>query len=56
LVFFLNESTVFFKYYDPSWAWWCPLVIPALRRLRQEDGKLEANLGYTGRPCSKIKR
>jgi hypothetical protein len=32
-----------------SWEWWCTLVIPALRRLRQEDWNLEANLGYTAR-------
>jgi hypothetical protein len=24
--------------------------------LRKEDQEFEANLGYTGRPCSKIKR
>jgi hypothetical protein len=36
--------------------WWYKSVIPALRRLRQEDPKFEANLGYTERPClTKIK-
>jgi hypothetical protein len=28
-------------------------VTPALRGLRQEDHKLQANLGYTVRPCLK---
>jgi hypothetical protein len=29
-----------------SWAWWFTPVIPALRRLRQEDLKLKASLGF----------
>jgi hypothetical protein len=29
-------------------------VIPALRRLRQEDHKFEANLRYKGRLCLKV--
>jgi hypothetical protein len=28
-------------------------VIPALRRLRQEGHKFEANLGYKAKPCLK---
>jgi hypothetical protein len=35
--------------------WWCTPVIPAFRRLRQEDGESQASLGYTVRPNLKSK-
>jgi hypothetical protein len=31
--------------------WWFIFIIPALRRLSQEDDKFVASLGYMGRPC-----
>jgi hypothetical protein len=34
--------------------WYIP-VIPVLRRLRQKDSRLKANLGYIARPCLKRK-
>jgi hypothetical protein len=37
-----------------GWVWWHVLVIPALRRQRQEDAKFEASPGYMVRPCLKI--
>jgi hypothetical protein len=33
--------------------WWHMLVIPALSRLRQEDGELNAGLGSTVTACFK---
>jgi hypothetical protein len=38
-----------------SWAQWLIPVIPALRRLRQEDLEFRANMGYIVRPCVKKK-
>jgi hypothetical protein len=37
----------------PLARWWCTLVIPALRRLRQEACEFEVSLGYIARPCLK---
>jgi hypothetical protein len=36
-----------------SQAWWYAPVIPALRKLRQEDLQFKTSLGYTARPCLK---
>ena len=38
-----------------KWVWWYTPRIPTLGRLRQEDGEIEANLGYPARSCHKIK-
>jgi hypothetical protein len=32
---------------------WCTVVMPAFRRLRQEDRKFKACLGYLARPSQK---
>jgi hypothetical protein len=33
--------------------WWYTAVIPALKRLRQKDDKIETSLGYIAGPCLK---
>jgi hypothetical protein len=33
--------------------WWYTSIIPAVRRLRQEDLEFKASLGYTAKPCLK---
>jgi hypothetical protein len=35
--------------------WWYTLIISALKRLRQEDGKFETSLGCIIKPCLKQK-
>jgi hypothetical protein len=43
--------------YYLSVVWWGTPVIPALRRMRQEDGEFQASLGYVVRHCfKKLKR
>jgi hypothetical protein len=39
-----------------SQAWGCIPVISVLQRLRQEDYKFEASIGYTVKPCLKTHR
>jgi hypothetical protein len=39
-----------------SWTWWWTSVIPALRRLPQENLKFKASLGYIVGPCLKRKK
>jgi hypothetical protein len=39
-----------------SQAWWHTTVISALGRLRQENHKSEASLGYIAKPCLKKKK
>jgi hypothetical protein len=49
--------TVHWILYQTSilWAWYHMAVIPALRKLRQEDREFETCLGYRAKPCLKIK-
>lgn len=43
-----------FKNINSSWAPWHTPVVPAFKRLRQEDfGETKASLGYKARPCLK---
>jgi hypothetical protein len=34
----------------PCWEWWYTPVVPALGRLKQEDGEFKASLGYVVKP------
>jgi hypothetical protein len=34
------------KYLEKTWTWFCSPVSPVFQRLRQEDHKFEASLGY----------
>jgi hypothetical protein len=36
-----------------NWVWWCTSTIFALKRLRQEDLKFDASLGYIVRLSQK---
>jgi hypothetical protein len=38
-----------------SRVWHCTPIIPALRKVRQEDCEFKASLGYTAKPCFKKK-
>jgi hypothetical protein len=49
----LEHLSYFTKSNARSQTWWCKPVIPALRRLRQEDSEFKASLGYTAKPCVK---
>jgi hypothetical protein len=40
------DISVYYFFLKGNQAWWCTPVIPALRRLRQEDHEFKASLGY----------
>jgi hypothetical protein len=35
-----------------SWSWWCMSIIPAPRKMRQEDHEFKASLGYITNPLN----
>jgi hypothetical protein len=47
----ISHCKTIIKYVGLSKVWRYTPVILALRRLRQEDDKLSASLGYLRRPC-----
>jgi hypothetical protein len=47
---FLEES---FSREPLDWVWWFTPVIPALRRLRQDNHEFKVILGYVTRSCLK---
>jgi hypothetical protein len=43
-------------YWSPGQLWWHRPIIAVRRRLRQEEFKFQASMGYTKRPCLKKTR
>jgi hypothetical protein len=46
-----NQFNFFQSKFYLSQVWWYALIIPALRRMRQEDLSFKACVDYLGRPC-----